>query len=149
VYVKEKGDYKITVLLVEDGIVNKQTDNMDGDHASYVHDNIVRKSMTNVLGEGSSVKEDFTIKDFHYKATIPASYNKQNLRVFAYIQASFGSREAIQSNRAFGNFYVDNCATAMLGSHLELALDDPEGEIGGGTEGGDNEGIVPGEVIDM
>jgi hypothetical protein len=32
---------------------------------------------------------------------------------------------------------------------LELALDDPEGEIGGGTEGGDNEGIVPGEVIDM
>jgi len=149
VYVKEKGDYKITVLLVEDGIVNKQTDNMDGDHASYVHDNIVRKSMTNVLGEGFSVKEDFTIKDFHYKATIPASYNKQNLRVFAYIQASFGSREAIQSNRAFGNFYVDNCATAMLGSHLELALDDPEGEIGGGTEGGDNEGIVPGEVIDM
>lgn len=148
-YLKKAGDYKLTVLLVEDGIINSQTDYEEGDHARYTHDCVARVAVTDVLGESFSVAEDFSVKQFGYNVTVPATFNMANMRVFVYIQRAFGNYPVIQTSSSYGNYFIDNCATVELGSSLKLALD---GGIGGGGDsgGGDgNEGITPGGDIDM
>lgn len=150
VYLKEAGDYKITVLLVEDGIVNAQTDYEEGDHAKYTHDCIARVAMTPVLGEAFTTASDFSVEHFNYSANVPAGYVTANMRVLVYIQRAFGSYPKKQSGN-FGYYFIDNCATVELGGTIGLDL---EGGIGGGGSGGegsgdDNEGITPGGDIDM
>lgn len=145
-YLKSAGKYKITVLLVEDSILDEQSDNVDGDHSSYVHDDVARMSLTDVLGDAFSVSDDFSVKDFHYEVSVPADYVLQNMRVFAYIYAEFGDKPVIQSSSNYGDYYIDNCATTPLGINLSLAL---EGGGSGGTGGGGNEGINPGDDIIM
>lgn len=144
-YLREAGRYKITVLLVEDGIMNEQVDNIDGNHTNYIHDNVARMALTDVLGNEFSVSGDYSVKDFHYEVSVPSSYVLQNMRVLAYIQAEFGDRTRIQSNSSYGDFFVDNCATAPLGTSLGLALVGS----GSGGSGGGNEGINPGDDINM
>ena len=141
-YFKQAGDYKITVLLVEDGIVHYQ-ENGGND---YVHDNVVRVTATNILGDAFTVGSDFSQKSFHYTVTVPSGYKIENMRVFAYVHKSFGSAPVIQTED-YGNYYIDNCATAPVGSVLKLALEGGGG--GGGTGGGSNEGITPGDDINL
>ena len=149
VYLKKAGDYKITVLLLEDGIINGQSDNMEGYHDKYTHDCVARVSMTPVLGVGFSVDSDFSVERFNYNVDVPSSYKMANMRVMVYIQRAFGSYPKIQSG-SFGDYFIDNCATVELGGSLRLALEGGMG--GGGGEGGsgdENEGITPGGDIDM
>ena len=135
VYLKKAGNYKITVLLVEDGIVNPQTDYEEGDHPKYIHDCVARIAMSNVLGDAFNAAADFSEKHFDYSVDVPDGYNMANMRVLVYIQ------------RALGNYFIDNCATIELGGSLLLAL---EGGTGGGGSGGDdNEGIKPGDDINL
>ena len=66
------------------------------------------------------------------------------MRVFAYIQRTFGSFPRRQ-NGNFGDYFIDNCATAPVGDLLKVAL---EGGTGGGEGNGDgNEGVTPGGEI--
>ena len=145
-YLKSAGKYKITVLLVEDSILDEQSDYVDGDHSSYVHDNVARMSLTNELGDAFSVSDDYSVKDFHYEVSVPANYVLENMRVLAYIYAEFGDKPVIQSSSKYGEYYIDNCATTPLGINLSLALD---GGGSGGAGGGGNEGITPGDDIIM
>ena len=69
-YFKAAGDYKITVLLVEDGIVNPQH------YGSividdYVHDNIARVAASDIMGDAFKIDRDFSKREFHYNATLP------------------------------------------------------------------------------
>lgn len=146
VYAKKAGDYKITVLLLEDDIINYQADYEEGDHQNYDHDNIARVAMSNVQGEAFSVSSDFTVKNFSFSASIPSSCVLANMRVLVYVQRKFGSYPVIQSGN-YGEYFVDNSADVALGGNLKLAL---EGSGGGGSgSGGDNEGITPGGDIEM
>ena len=145
VYVKKAGEYKITVFLLEDGIVNKQADYIDGDQPNYVHDNVIRVAMTDVLGEAFTIAGDNTVKDFSFTATVPSSFVMANMHVLVYIQRKFGSYPVIQSG-SYGDYFVDNSAEVALGERHKLAL---EGGGSGGGNGGDNEGIVPGDDINM
>ena len=144
VYVKKAGDYKITVLLLEDGIINAQTDYEEGNHPRYVHDNVARMSVSDILGDSFRIDKDFTVKKFSFSADIPSSYNIDNMRVLVYIQRTFDSGHVIQSG-SYGNYFIDNSADVALGESLRLAL---EGGGGGGSGDG-NEGIKPGDDIDM
>lgn len=137
-YFKTAGAYKITVLLVEDGIVHYQ----ENGGSNYVHDNVVRLAVTDILGESFSVSRGLSQRSFSYVATIPDGCDLSKMRVFAYIQKSFGSARKIQSGD-FGDYYVDNCATAPLGESLKLALVGDEGSSGGGG----NEEIGNGDEI--
>ena len=141
-YFKQAGDYKITVLLVEDGIIHPQENGGD----DYVHDNVVRVTATGILGDAFTVGSDFSQKSFHYSVTVPSGYRIENMRVLAYVQKSFGTAPVIQTED-YGNYYIDNCATAPVGAVLKLALEGGGG--GGGTGGGDNEGITPGDDINL
>lgn len=149
-YVKEAGQYKLTVVLVEDNIMAAQSDYTDGDHPNYIHDGVARLSVTNIQGESFSVGTNEE-KAFHYAVTVPSACVIPNVRVLAYLQKPFGSQPVIQGG-SYGDYYVDNCATATLGATLKVAL---VGGSGGGdhpdegTGGDGNEGITPGDDIDV
>ena len=138
-YFKVAGDYKITVLLVEDGVVHFQENGGD----NYVHDNLVRAAATDILGESFRISRNLSHRAFTYTATVPEGCDMDNMRVFAYIQKSFGRAEKIQTDD-YGDYYVDNCATAPLGGTLGLRLVGDDG--GGGGESG-NEEISTGDEI--
>ena len=136
-YFKESGDYRITVLLVEDGIIHYQ--NNGGDN--YRHDNIARIALTAITGDALKVDEP-SKRALNYTVSVPSGYEIGNMRVFAYIQKSFGSSPKVQTGD-YGDYYVDNCATAAVGTTLPLLFEDG----GGGEGGGDNEDIIPGSEI--
>jgi hypothetical protein len=145
-YVKKAGTYKITVLLVEDNVINAQSDYENGDHARYVHDAVARMSLTNVLGDSFTTAGDYTVNSFSYSVSVPTTYTLENMRVLVYIQRAFDPGSVNQSG-SYGNYFVDNTATAEVGSSIRLALEGSGG--GSGEGGGGNEGIVPGSDIDM
>lgn len=141
-YFKQAGDYKITVLLVEDGIVHPQTNGGN----DYVHDNTVRHTATDIKGDAFTVAKALSKRNFHYVVTVPTDEKIEKMRVFAFIQKSFGSLPKIQSDD-YGDYYIDNCATAPVGETLKLALVGGGGGNGGSGGGGGNEEIIPGGEI--
>ena len=140
-YFKTAGDYKITVVLVEDGIIHYQENGGD----DYQHDNIVRATATDILGDGFKISRGMSRRTFSYVVPIPEDAVLGNLRVFAYIQKGFGSAPRIQTEAVYGDYYVDNCATAPLGESLKLRLVGDDG--GGGGSGSGNEEIETGDEI--
>ena len=142
-YFKYAGDYKITVMLLEDGIVNYQQFGSDRIE-NYVHNNVPRVAATNILGEDFKVVENLSKREFHYDVAVPAVCKIENMRVFAYIHRPFGNMPRKQTGN-YGDYFIDNCATASVGDVLKVALVGDTG--GGGEEGQGNEGVTPGGEI--
>ena len=141
-YFKEGGDYKITVLLLEDGIIHEQS----GGSSNYVHDNVARVSATEITGDPFTAG-DMTRQSFSYNVSVPNECKVENMRVLAYIHRKFSGNR--KQSGDYGDYFIDNCATAAVGDVLTLALVGGSGESGGGG-GGDgkgNEGITPGGEI--
>ena len=143
-YFKVAGDYKITVLLLEDGIIHEQASG----GSNYVHNSVARATATDILGDPFTVSTDLSQKSFSYSVVVPDYKIKckiENMRVLAYIQKSFGSAPKIQTSD-YGDYYIDNCATAAVGEVLKVALVGGSSG-GGGGNGQGNEGITPGGEI--
>jgi hypothetical protein len=86
---KEAGTYKISVFLLEDGIVYNQ--NSGG--SDYVHNYVVRKELTGIYGD-EFTGEANGHKDFHYNIAIPSSIkNAANLHVVAYVSYADGFKK--------------------------------------------------------
>ena len=112
--------YKLTVILMENGIIGYQADYTDGDQQNFQHDRVARKTLTSsISGDPFSIDEVGGTKSFTYTYTVPASYKKNNLMILAYVQRTFGSRPVIQSGN-YGNWYVDNCRVAAVGTTAPL-----------------------------
>jgi hypothetical protein len=56
----------------------------------------------------------------HYSATIPSTYDQNNLQIVAYVQRAFGSQTVISSAN-YGGYYVDNAVVAAVGEELQPA----------------------------
>ena len=139
-YFKESGDYKINVLLLEDGIINVQSDYEEGNHDRYVHNNVVRMAVSAITGDPFTINKP-TKKSFSYSVSVPAQYDLSNFRIFVYIQKKFKNNRLQSGN--YGDYYIDNCATVAVGEAVKLKLvRDKEDENGRG-----NEGITPGGEI--
>lgn len=115
-YVRKAGDYKVTVILTESGIVGYQADYYDTAHNDYVHDDIARIAVSNVSGDAFTTDADQTVKQFNYAVTVPDTYNKSQLKILVYVQRAFGSQTVYSDG--FGDFYVDNCASGVAGGKL-------------------------------
>ncbi len=139
-FVKYSGNYKIHVFLVEDNIFGNQINYEGESSGDYQHNNIARMSLTNINGDDFTITDDYSVRSFAYSVNVPEEYNLSNMRVLVYIQTEYGSRTPIRT-RDFGTFYVDNCWTAKVGQ--SMPLESAESGTGG------NEGILPGEDIDM
>ena len=128
-YIHEKGDYKITALLVEDGIIAYQADYYDEPHPSFKHDNIVRLAFTDVSGDAFAIDGHNLAKSFSYSGTIPSGCNSANMRVLVYVQRSYGDRAQVKkvsgaSYGSYGDYYIDNANDAALGEKAKAKYDD-------------------------
>lgn len=126
-YIKEKGDYKVTAVLLEDNIIGYQ--NGGGD--SYNHSNIARVAFSDITGDAVSTSEDNKTVSKSYTATIPSSCDKNNLRILVYVLRQYGSQSIIRSDD-YGDYYVDNAVCAAIGTTQDLVFSD--GTIYGGNE---------------
>lgn len=120
VYCKEADSYKLTVMVLEDGIVGYQADYTNGDQQQYKHDAIARIALTDVRGDAFSTVEKNTKKTFSFKADVPSKYVKDNLRVLVYVEREFGTQKKLTDYSL--SFYVDNAASAKVGATLEPDL---------------------------
>lgn len=126
-YIKEKGDYKVTAVLVEDNIIGYQ--NGGGD--SYNHSSIARVAITDITGDAVSTSEDNKTVSKNYTATIPSSCDKNNLRVLVYVLRQYGSQTIIRT-ADYGDYYVDNAISEAVGTTQDLVFSD--GTVYGGNE---------------
>ena len=126
-YIKEKGDYKVTAVLLEDNIIGYQ----NGGVAGYNHSSIARVAFTDITGEAFSTTADNKTAEKSYSVTIPNSYNKDNLRILVYVLKQYGSQPIIRTAN-YGDYYVDNATSAPLGTTKDLIFID--GSAYGGNE---------------
>lgn len=126
-YIKEKGDYKVTAVLLEDNIIGYQ--NGGGDN--YNHSSIARVAITDITGDAVSTSEDNKTFSKNYTATIPSSCDKNNLRVLVYVLRQYGSQTIIRT-ADYGDYYVDNAISAAVGTTQDLVFSD--GTVYGGNE---------------
>lgn len=126
-YIKEKGDYKVTAVLLEDNIIGYQ--NGGGD--SYNHSSIARVAITDITGDAVSTSEDNKTVSKNYTATIPSSCDKNNLRVLVYVLRQYGSQTIIRT-ADYGDYYVDNAISEAVGTTQDLVFSD--GTVYGGNE---------------
>lgn len=128
-YMKKSGFYKVTALLVEDGIIGYQADYTNGSSDDYEHNGVIRSAFTEATGDEFTQLEDGQKKDLNYSVNIPYGCNEDNLKIVVYVQ-----------KRENGSFYVDNAASAAVGKTKMLA-------VKSGNWGSGNEGVAPGDDI--
>ena len=114
VYAQETDTYRLTVLVLEDGVVGFQHFIGEPDQDDYVHNRIARLALTTVTGDDFT-QEAGEVKPFSFTATLADAWNKENLVILAYVQRPFGSQPRIQSGD-YGDYYVDNAASAPVGT---------------------------------
>jgi thiol-disulfide isomerase/thioredoxin len=115
--------YKLTVILMENGIIGYQADYDNGSQQNFRHDRVARKTLTSsISGDSFSIDEAGATKTFNYSVTVPSEYDMDNLSILAYVQRSFGDRPAIQSGN-YGSWYVDNCRVAAVGATAPLEVE--------------------------
>ena len=138
VFVKETGEYKYTVLLVEEGIRAWQYDNFYGQVDDYVHDGVVRVAVSSVSGEYFKAYSPNTMKSKKFTVDIPDSCVKENLRIVVYVQRSYGKMMKIHSSD-YGDYFIDNCNAGKAGERMLPAVVS--------TTGGGNEDATEGNPI--
>ena len=118
-YLRYADDYRVTVLLMESGIIANQEDYNEGAHSNYRHDDVARLSLTNIHGDTFSAAADQSVKHLEYSVSVPSGYNRDNLSVLVYVQRAYGSQTVIRSGN-YGNYYVDNAVNVPVGEALQL-----------------------------
>ena len=120
VYAKATDSYKVTVFLLENGIVGLQQFYDGPDQEDYVHNRTARLALTGLTGDAFTMTEGEE-KAFTYTGAIDETWNKSNLEVLVYVQRPFGSQVRIQSEN-YGDYYVDNCLSAAVGTYAGLEI---------------------------
>ena len=138
-YLKKADNYKVTVVVLEDGIVGYQANYYGDTYYDYVHDGVARIAMSDITGDSFTTSSDNQTRTFSYSAEIPADCVKDNLRILVYVQRAYGSQPVVSSGD-YGGYYVDNCASAKAGTSLDLVTVEDMEDIGGGNEDFGNDG---------
>lgn len=134
-YIKEKGDYKVTAVLLEDDIISYQ----NGGGNNYNHSSIARMAFTDITGDAfTTTSNNKTVKK-SYSVTLPSSYNKDNLRILVYVLKQYGSQTVIRT-ADYGDYYVDNATSEAIGTTKDLIFAD------GSTYGGNEDTKDGGEI---
>lgn len=111
----DEGSYSILTWVIEDNVVAGQEDISENlYHETFIHDNVLRYSLSDLLGDEFIVKGESGYKDLTYTSTIPDSFNKDNLRVMVILQ-----KEAEVNGATFCYpYYVDNCISFPVGNEM-------------------------------
>ncbi|MBR6932534.1 MAG: Omp28-related outer membrane protein [Bacteroidales bacterium] len=109
-YCKKGGKYKVVVLLLEDKVVYRQDVGFSGSDANYVHNDLARMALTDVLGDAVTAS-DRSKTPLSYSVEIPSSYKIDNMRILAYV--------LIPGDFEYGS-YVDNCVSVKVGQSCDV-----------------------------
>lgn len=128
-YSKVSEAMKVTVMLVEDGIVGYQADYVDGNHNNYVHNGVCRASFTDIKGNEVNISDATKPYDMNFSMTVPNSvYDTANLKVMVYVMRSKSAVSHVKKvpYAEYGNFayYVDNAKSALVGTDSPLEFAD-------------------------
>ena len=140
VFAKEAGDYKVSVLLVEDGMMYRQRDYESSlDYVeNYRHDWVARVAVTGLTGEKFTTAGSNKMKSYKFTAEIPSDCVKDNLRIVVFVQRAYGKLSKIDGSDRDG-YFIDNCASGKAGAdHVPSIVSDA---------GGDNDDVTEGKPI--
>lgn len=121
VYANVQDDYKITVFLVENGIIGPQSSNA-GVIPDFHHERIARLLLTDSATGDAFTADAGETMSFTFTGILPADCNAANMEVVAYVQRRYGSRPIVRSDY-FEDWYVDNCRNAALGASAPLEVE--------------------------
>lgn len=122
-YVKEADSYRVTVLLLEDGIVGNQ----NGGGSNYVHNDVARLALTSMSGETVRISEDYQVWNNTYTAQLKSSWKAENLEILVYVEKPFGEQKTVAEVDGaeygrYGDTYIDNCRVVKVGTEAPLEL---------------------------
>lgn len=123
IYFHKADAYRVTVLLLEDGIVGYQ----NGGGSSYTHNDVARYAFTSMSGESVKIESDNMVWNKVYTAKVNSVWNPENLKVLVYVERPYGDRERVKGvNGAqygdYGDTYIDNCRSVQIGEAGQLEL---------------------------
>lgn len=122
-YVREADSYKVTVLLLEDGIVGYQNGGSD----NYKHNDVARLALTSVSGDSIRISEDNQVWTNTYSAEIKSGWKAENLKLLVYVEKPYGDQQQVAEVREatygkYGDTYIDNCRVVKVGTEAALEL---------------------------
>lgn len=122
-YVKEADSYRVTVLLMEDGIYGYQ----NGGSNNYEHKDVARLALTSMSGETVRISEDNQIWTKTFTADIKSSWKTENLEILVYVEKPYGDQSKVSEvdgaeYRNYGDTYIDNCRVVKVGTEAPLEL---------------------------
>lgn len=124
VYSHEAESFKLTVYLLEDNVT---------DENSVSHNDVLRMSFTDTLGDAFSIGTKNSTYDFQFSLSLPDEYKTKDLSILVIVQRQYGTQQ--YGREIFTtDYYVDNCRKAKVGTEAKL-------ELNGYLGGGGNEGI--------
>lgn len=122
-YFHKADAYRVTVLLLEDGIVGYQ----NGGGSSYTHNDVARYALTSMSGESVRIESDNTVWSNVYTARLNSAWNPDRLKVLVYVERPYGDQPmAAEVEGAeygdYGGNYIDNCRAVKVGEAAGLEL---------------------------
>lgn len=123
VHVKEAGQYKVVVLLLEDDIFAYQY----GGGSNYEHDHVLRLALSDMSGDSMTIEEDNSVWSKTYTANIPGGCVISNMKALVFVQKPYGSQSKVSGEiRAeygnYGDTYVDNARSVALDVTAEVEV---------------------------
>ena len=123
IYFHKSGSYRVSVLLLEDGIVGYQ----NGGGSNYTHNNVARYAFTSMSGESVRIESDNTAWNKVYTARVNSVWNPENLKVLVYVERSYGDQaraEGVEKAQYgdYGDTYIDNCRAVKVGEAANVEL---------------------------
>lgn len=118
-FIRYAADYKVTVVLEQDGLIASQSNYTGPSWTAYEHNDVAVLSLTDILGDPFTVTEDKTVEHMQYSVQLPVKYKIEDLKVLVAVQRAFGDQK-VRASGHFGGYYVDNCAVGKAGMDLPL-----------------------------
>lgn len=123
IYFHKADAYRVTVLLLEDGIVGDQ----NGGGSKYTHNDVARKALTSMSGESARIESPNTVWTNFYTTKVEASWNPANLKVLVYVEKPYGDQPYVEKvgSAVYGNYgdtYIDNCRAVKVGETANVEL---------------------------
>lgn len=122
----EKDDYTVAAFIVEDGIVSPQTDyDINGIDEDYVHDFVIRQSITAAEGDSYTIETGETRK-ISLSAEIPENVIRDNAYIVIYVLKPGEQRVTdVKTDYLETGHYIDNAITVdSLNGSTELQYEE-------------------------
>lgn len=123
IYFHKSGSYRVSVLLLEDGIVGYQ----NGGGSSYTHNDVARYALTSMSGDSVKIESDNTVWSNVYTAKVSTAWNPDKLKVLVYVERAYGDLPVVTEVSGAEYYkdsdnFIDNCRAVKVGKAADVEL---------------------------